>query len=985
MMLLRFLLSSLLVTFSIISNAQDWTEISKKTPPNYLTNMGYQYGEKTAISGDYAVVSAKGFDQNKGIAYVLFYDGSNWTNIAELSADDQEVDDFFATSVGISENTIVIGAYNKETNDKLGCVYVFTKTTNEWVDMTQTAKLTADDGSPTDYFGSSVSISGDYVVVGAYKSDTEAEYYTYKNTGSAYIFKKATNGWDNMTQTAKLAASDGYDDDNFGFSVSISGDNVVVGAFNDDDNGSASGSAYLFTKTDTGWSDMTEKAKLTPNDGEEDDNFGGSVSISGDDVVVGAYNHDGTGEEFNSDKGAAYVFTKGNGGWNNMTQTAKLTASDAQNFDSFGYTVSISGNNIVVGAYGQDAAVSKSGAAYVFSKTSDEWNNMTQAAKVIPEDDVLAYSTFGASVSISGDNIIVGSYLNEYSNAGAVYTYTKPTDGWGSTISLIDKLTPDILYGQEKNRFGYSTAVDGNYAVIGAPNSLNGTGFAFVWFYNGENWINQGKLSASDGSEDDFFGGSVSISEDNIVVGAVGDDNDGFTSSGSAYIFVKPADGWRSMTQTAKIRASNESDGDRFGGAVSISGDNIVVGAKSDDTDANGVNSGSAFVFTKPSTGWSNMTQTAQLTAGDGHAYEEFGNSVCISGINIIVGAEDHYAFQYIRSGAAYIFTKPQEGWGDMTHTAKLLASDTKKGHLFGASVGISGDDVVVGAWQDSQRGARAGAAYVFTKPFDGWVDTIQTAKLTAGDGTYYDHFGYSVAISANNVVVGANHYKSTSTGAAYVFEKPDSGWANMIHTTKLNASGLEGDDHFGKSVSISADNILIGAPGDKEIIDESGATYMFRKECAPFDLSIINNSGGLTINESRASLKWLDCSDNYAVLLSDTSKSFMPLNSGSYAVEVSNGSCVDTSLCEQVLITGGDYMLSQERIKVYPNPNIGVITIEVSKLPISNPIQIINTLGEVVQKIDINQLVSTIHLKLKSGIYFLILGKTSTKIVINQ
>ena len=108
-------------------------------------------------------------------------------------------------------------------------------------------------------------------------------------------------------------------------------------------------------------------------------------------------------------------------------------------------------------------------------------------------------------------------------------------------------------------------------------------------------------------------------------------------------------------------------------------------------------------------------------------------------------------------------------------------------------------------------------------------------------------------------------------------------------------------------------------------------------------------------------------------------------MNSGSYAVEVSNGSCVDTSLCEQVLITGGDYMLSQERIKVYPNPNIGVITIEVSKLPISNPIQIINTLGEVVQKIDINQLVSTIHLKLKSGIYFLILGKTSTKIVINQ
>ena len=188
--------------------------------------------------------------------------------------------------------------------------------------MTQTAKLTASDGAASDYFGYSVAISGDTVVVGAYYDDIGAN----TDQGSAYVFVKPESGWADMTQTAKLTASDGAASDYFGSSVAISGDTVVVGAYYDDIGANADqGSAYVFVKPASGWADMTQTAKLTASDGAADDYFGNSVAISGDTVVVGAYDDD-IGS--NTDQGSAYVFVKPANGWADMTQTAKLTASD---------------------------------------------------------------------------------------------------------------------------------------------------------------------------------------------------------------------------------------------------------------------------------------------------------------------------------------------------------------------------------------------------------------------------------------------------------------------------------------------------------------------------------------------------------------------------------------------------------------------------------------------------------------------------------
>ena len=239
----------------------------------------------------------------------------------------------------------MVGAEGDD-SDK-GSAYVFVKPSGGWSNMTQTAKLTASDGAADDEFGYSVSVSGDTVVVGADGDDS------YQ--GSAYVFVKSSGGWANMTQTAKLTASDGVEIDLFGFSVSVSGDTLVVGAIGDD---GIQGSAYVFVKPSGGWANMTQTAKLKASDRAVGDFFG-FVSISGDTLVVGAYGDD-------SNKGSAYVFVKPSGGWSNMTQTAKLTALDGVGDDNFGNSVSVSGDTVVVGAYGDDDDGSSSGSAYVF-------------------------------------------------------------------------------------------------------------------------------------------------------------------------------------------------------------------------------------------------------------------------------------------------------------------------------------------------------------------------------------------------------------------------------------------------------------------------------------------------------------------------------------------------------------------------------------------------------------------------------------------
>jgi hypothetical protein len=319
--------------------------------------------------------------------------------LAKLTASDGAPFDYLGYSVAFGDNTVVVGAWlaTVNLNPIQGAAYVFVKPGGGWSNMTQVAKLTASDGQAHDKFGFSVSISGNTIVVGSPVSTIGPNF----GQGAAYVFVKPPTGWVNATETAKLTASDGQSFDTLGNSVSISGDTIVAGEpgpllSNDIPTGHAA--VYVFVKPATGWTSMTQTAELRASHNLLSDGFGLSVSTNGNTVVAGAPYVTTSG--FSQFQGAAYVFVEPAGGWTNTTQTAKLTSSHGFYADYLGTSVSMSGNTVVAGAPGTDAS---RGAALVFVMPAGGWTNMNESAELTGgvSGDLLGYSV------VNRDNIVV--------------------------------------------------------------------------------------------------------------------------------------------------------------------------------------------------------------------------------------------------------------------------------------------------------------------------------------------------------------------------------------------------------------------------------------------------------------------------------------------------------------------------------------------------------------------------------------------------
>ena len=406
--------------------------------------------------------------------------------------------------------------------------------------------LHASDAQSDDRFGTSVSISGDYMIVGANQEDGGSG-VPISDAGAAYIYERDSVGvW---IEKAVLHASDAQVSDYFGYSVSISGDYAVVGAFSEDggsgDPASNAGAAYIYERDTAGvWS---EKAVLHASDAQVDDYFGYSVSISGNYAVIGAWQEDGGSGDPSSNAGAAYVYERYTGGvW---TERAILHATDAQALDSFGYSVSISGFFVLIGASSEDGGNGDpaigAGAAYIYERdTVGVWIEKA----VLHASDAQVSDYFGYSVNISGDYAVVGAYSEDggsgdpASNAGAAYIYERDTAGVWSEKAILHASD-----AQEVDQFGSSVSISGNYALIGAwredggsGDPALGAGAAYIYERGlGGSWSEIVILNATDAQTADNFGSSVGISGYSAVAGAPAEDGgsgDSALEAGAAYI-----------------------------------------------------------------------------------------------------------------------------------------------------------------------------------------------------------------------------------------------------------------------------------------------------------------------------------------------------------------------------------------------------------------------------------------------------------------
>ena len=416
--------------------------------------------------------------------------------------------------------------------------------------------------------------------------------------------------------------------------------------------------------------------------------------------------------------------------------------------------------------------------------------------------------------------------------------------------------------------FGYSIAVDGNTIVVGAPEhdeKINAStyhifqGTAYVFEKSGGSWTEVKRLRAFGGKSYERFGKSVAIDKDVIVVGATITD-----SHGSAYIFVKSQNGWP-ILETAKLTSWFGGTNDWFGYSVAIEGDTVVVGSMQHDVSGK-TDQGEACVFVRPAGGWIDMTkESCTLRASDGKADEFFGRFVSISNNTIIVGSDAHGTGDSAYQGAVYVYEKPDTGW--VTHTvlteqAKLMASDGAEYDHLGYSVAIDGNTIVAGAPGFHSTGkTNLGAAYVFVKSGTHWIDMEETAEFRAADGMEDDFFGHAVAIDGNTIVIGSPYHNRTDKdptglpyyipdmGAVYTFSRPSGGWHDLQTKAAMISSDGRANDHLGKSVAISGSTIIAGAP-DQDLSGKTdqGAAYVFhfkKKNAWPMFISAVTSHVG--------------------------------------------------------------------------------------------------------------------------------------------
>lgn len=373
-----------------------------------------------------------------------------------------------------------------------------------------------------------------------------------------------------QTET-KIAASDADDVDSFGVAVSLFGATAIVGATGNDDAGSNSGSAYVYYRDRGGIDNWGEVTKLTASDAASGERFGQSVSVSGDAAIIGA-----------NGGNSAYIVGRHHGGMDNWGEVAKLEASDGMATDQFGRAVGLSGDTAIVGA---QVADSSTGAAYIFDRDEGGTDAWGEVIKLVPAG---TDESFGRSVAIDGDTAVVGA-----TGSNAVYVFERDQGGVGNWGQVARVTVPDM------GRFGDSVSISGDTIVAGATDDAeNGdeSGAAYILERDQgglDNWGVVKKLLASDGAEDDAFGESVSIDEDRVVVGAIGN----FASTGQAYVFARNQGGTNNWGETGKLTPSDGIGGDDFGESVSVFGETALVGADN-AFDADFLRTGSAYIHT---------------------------------------------------------------------------------------------------------------------------------------------------------------------------------------------------------------------------------------------------------------------------------------------------------------------------------------------------------------------------------------------------
>jgi hypothetical protein len=856
-----------------------WVQVSKLTTSGGL--FGDKFGSAVAVSGDGRTVvvnaayhpfgAATGW--HRGAVYVYTRPESGWVSTplyrARLMASDGAAEDYMGLSLAVSNDgsTVVAGSPRRDTSR--GAAYVFVRPPGGWVDATEMARITAEDGASHDRFGTGVAISGDgrTIAIGAPGQTSGG-----LSVGAVYLYERPASGWSSTAVfKAKLTNSEVVATERFAWVVSVSGDGqtVAVSAPYAGAGGTGRGAVYVYERPPQGWANTDAfVAKLTANDGEDDDGLGSDLALSGEGhvMVAGAYGNSGGG----TDRGAVYVYQRPAAGWSSTGAfSAKLTASDGTDYEEFGEAVSVSadGGTVVAGARYNAGGASARGAVYVCLRPGANWSSSATCGAKLTSNGINDGDEFGSAVAVSADGGMVVGGVPEHNPGGAALVYVRPQGGWKDVSAETAKLVS--VDGGDGDKIGWAVAVSGNGSTViaSAPwDAGTGPGDArgavYVYERSEMGWAPAAtfgaKLMIWDGGSGDGAGWAAAISADGqtVVAGAPWHDAAG-ADRGAVYVFRRPASGWvTTSTYASKLTAADGGNGDGLGWSVAVDADGSTVVAGAPFHDEVGGDWGAAYVYERPAGGWpATATSTAKLTdatSGSG----SMGWSVAVSGDGAtVVAGVPHFdedqpsGLTLVDVGRVYVYQRPGSTWSTLTApSATLTQGGGQDSDLMGCSVAVNWDGSLVASGTPGHEGGgtNRGAVHLYRRPAGGWQGFPPLAgTLTAGSGGNGDALGWWVSLSADadRVVAGAPNYNGPGTdcGAAYVYERPAGGWPPLTTTgMRLLAGDCSGGDVLGWSVSVSADGSTVagGAPNHDLVGTDRGAAYVFAMTSPPAFIS---------------------------------------------------------------------------------------------------------------------------------------------------
>ncbi len=816
----------------------EWTDlISTPGEPISVLQSTTSIGASVAINGSYALFGAPTTSTAKGTAYLYNLETSAWTDLATVTG--QPITALssysnFGSSVSLSSRYALIGASGVST--QRGNAYLYNLTTGTWTDLSVTSGQPVTALSSNSKFGSSTALSGSYALIGAYGIST--------NRGGAYLYDLSSGTWTDLTATSGEPVTGLSSGSSFGYSVALNNTFALIGSPGP---ASGQGNAYLYNLADGTWTDLAATTGQPISSLSDASYFGNSVALNTTYALLGAKGVSAT-------RGNAYLYNLYTGAWTDLAATAGQPITGLEDRSSFGVSVALNSTYALIGANGIAAF---RGNAYLYNLSTGAWTDLAGTAGQ-PVTGLKIFSHFGASVALSADYALVGAPTAGTVFQGNAYLYDLSTGAWTNASYIASR--PFTILSAD-SAFGASVALNSRYALIGAYHALEYNGGAYLYDLITGTWTD---MAATVGQPITglpsylYFGYSVALNETYALMGGLYTEN--------AWLYNLSTGAWTGLAASA---GSMLVEGSHFGYAVALSNTYALIGA----VYGGAQRQGDAYLYNLATGVWTDLATTPGEPISALAMYDAFGSRLALTDSYALIGA---YGVSDDR-GNAYLYNISTGEWTDLAATSGQPITALASWDQFGSAVALNDTYALLGT-----PGTDNGNAYLYDLSTGVWTDLSTTTGQPITALSWGDDFGSAVALNSTYALIGAEN--AGAGGNAYLYNLSTGAWTTLSTTTGQPITSLAYSSYFGHAVALNDTYALIGAYG----VLNRGNAYLYKLTGGWKNLS---SSQTVTVPASSAFGYSVALSNTYALI---GARSYSSSRGNGYLYNLTTGTWID-------------------------------------------------------------------------------------------